>query len=483
MRALRLKVKMEHKPELFSWEGLSWTVLLCGLVALLSVQKAHAQNLAGASSSSATLPNGMPTWTDTTQYDDCGQNCLYDHANENLTLQATYMIKKSENLIEIFGDGSDTVANGKIVDELKLYCPNNAGNSDQNSAQQCLSAYLTVQASKLRQIKTLMGKNEDNTARLKSQVTVLGKSSISTGHTDNAHSTAFQDSTQGIRKAQIPQFMKEDALVKTAGTPNEEMELQRTAGEKYNQWEQANFKTPPQLTDYPVPEVVADPNNPKSEPITRIKRNPDGTPVYDKKAYLAALASYKLNDEPLINQVVGKVDPKERVGALEDPSLLGKKPPAQADTLDSLSYKEARKLAIDAETPILNQQNVRTVNFGANQSNKTMGKTPPKVNTPASSNAEQRDTQKDNGSRPTYLKVGDIDKRNADPTLDVADPAPETNAIGNVHRHTTVTLDSKQIDDAAGEFEGFAKLINPISAQATTHPAQPGSAPQSTSQP
>jgi hypothetical protein len=113
----------------------NWAMALLGafvrLIAVLSVSEAFAQ--------------GPNDWTDSRYYVECGQDCLYNKANEKVTMQAMYLVKKMQNLGQTLAGGKDDDFS-HVISALKLYCPEVSDTSKSGTdAEKCYARYIQTQ--------------------------------------------------------------------------------------------------------------------------------------------------------------------------------------------------------------------------------------------------------------------------------------------------------------------------------------------------
>lgn len=315
-----------------------------------------------------------PDWTDPNQYSECGQDCLYQKGNENISLQALYQVNKINNIQNILNDTTFTPDDyGSIMGEMAPYCPdvdtNKAFDQDAsyNDANKCYQRYLQVQIPILKKMKAAIVHNDDAAGQLQTNQRLVVQSGFSGGAGGQKVSVFATPQDGKPKKPQTPEFQTEDELLSTS---DGQKKLQLLASESYARWateQMANAK--PQKEDYVLTvDVPRDPKNPSSEMITRILRNPDGRPKLDNKAFLAAQAAYDAQskgtptDESIIEMAKDPkyANPKLTMGHL-DPVITQKgfgKNKAPEYLLDRISYEQARNQAVAATTDLLRKQGV-----------------------------------------------------------------------------------------------------------------------------
>jgi hypothetical protein len=324
----------------------SWAMALLGTFVSLGAFLAAFEAFADPS-----YAETHPAWTNSSQYVECGQDCLYQKANEKVTLQAIYLVKKISNLQAVLaGGGSDNYDH--VVSELQLYCPDKVGSKKIDDAVLCFKRYVQTQLPILRALKVTLIKNEDMTAQLMSNQGGLGA---------NSKSTAFQDSTAVNRRPQTPDIEKEGELLMPSQASADR--LKYLASTSYEKWAQDVSKLAPKPEDFFKTEQVMmpDPNHQGSlKPTTKIIRDKYG-PVLDANAY--AKAKKEFEDHVLGKQSVEydltKVAKTTGSGKKQlyevDPSLLAQLKPApgtkpkSTTRVEDVSYQEARNLIVASE--------------------------------------------------------------------------------------------------------------------------------------
>jgi hypothetical protein len=169
------------------------------------------------------------------------------------------------------------------------------------------------------------------------------------------------------KKPQTPEFDTEDELL---STPEGQKKLQILASESYARWATNQLQAvEPKKEDYVVTvDVPRDPQNPASEVVTRIVRNPDGSPKLDEKAFAKAHTEFVTqmaegkDDESFAQLAADRtiLNQKRTMGSL-DPVMRQKgvgKGKALEYRLDEISYEQARNQAVKATTDTLKKEGV-----------------------------------------------------------------------------------------------------------------------------
>ncbi len=409
----------------------SWAMALLSafvrLTAVLSVSEAFAQ--------------GPNDWTDSRYYVECGQDCLYQKGNENVTLQAIYIIKKMDNLETVLAGGqSDDY--GHVIRELKLYCPEvQASSTDEGDAKTCYKRYVQTQLPILRAMKATLIKNEDMTARLNSDQGAFGGSS---------KASAFQDETPGQRKAQTPDFSKEAELM----TPEAGAKLRYLSQENYSQWAAQVSNLAPKKEDFVLTQKSKkDPNDPYSQVVNKIIRDNQGNPLIDEKAF--QLAQQEYNAHVLGNtgnkQIeydltkIPKTNPnayngKTKIGDVDSAALVLPKGRPSPSAIEDISYRQARNLVVESEANLFQRGVLPTKTYAGSRNpaaKQSGGPTPPKPTAPGLGYQDAIVTPL------TTVKEA------------VANPVPKNGA----NTTYSLTLSPEQLDKQISEFQKTANEI------------------------
>ena len=320
-------------------------------------------------------PTNQAPFTDKTQYSECGQDCLYQKGNENISLQALYVVNKISNIQNILNDTTFRPEDyNSIMGEMGPYCPDVVSanrpfdpDASFDDANKCYQRYLQVQIPLLKKMKAAIVANEDASGQLQTNQRLVVQSGITGGEIKKASVfAAAQDSKP--KKPQTPEFETEDELL---ATPQGQKKLQVLASESYAKWATEQMQAvAPKKEDYAATmDVHRDPNDPSSEIITRIMRNPDGSPILDakgKKAFEEAKIEYaaqltgtqtdksfeQLAKDPAYSKIaVGSLDPVLRQKNLPKGQVVDYR-------LDEVSYEQARNQAVQATTDLLRKEGV-----------------------------------------------------------------------------------------------------------------------------
>jgi hypothetical protein len=373
-RAAALLRSSQNRPVAFAAkeQRLSRAVLLAAFLGIFVSPVAHADPQVPPTGFSVQSQYGpilvkekpasqVPDWADKNTYTDCGQDCLYKKGNENLSIQALYMVNKITNIQEILDNRlnfSETDYNS-IMGEMAPYCPDIQVKFDQDTANddatKCFQRYMQVQVPLLRKLKSAIVRNEDSSTRLQANQPSMG------GGAGLKQASVFATATNNKpKKPQTPEFQTEDELL---STPAGQKKLQMLASESYARWAVDQMRAvEPQKEDF-VRTVTVPGESADSAPAVRILRNPDGTPQLDEKAYEKAHAEYVAQmsgtpkDESFAQMMADPkiVNPKQKLGAF-DPVMFQhgvQKGQALEYKLDEISYEQARNSAVLATRDLL----------------------------------------------------------------------------------------------------------------------------------
>ncbi|MCM2276581.1 MAG: hypothetical protein NDJ89_00715 [Oligoflexia bacterium] len=186
------------------------------------------------------------------EYDECGQKCIFERANENIGLQAVYLIQKISRL--------KSATEPERFDELGQFCmPSEDGD-------ECFKRYKTVQVLNLYAMRTAMVKN----AKVITDLSTQGKKGR----------TAFTPSTDGkLRKPQVPYVITFEDLQKEHAT------LKTLASDHYDRYVQELPKEPAEDDFRKITEIPRDPDNPEAGKLVVVGE-------VDKEAYQKARQKY-----------------------------------------------------------------------------------------------------------------------------------------------------------------------------------------------
>ncbi|MEK6706831.1 MAG: hypothetical protein AABZ06_13690 [Bdellovibrionota bacterium] len=285
-------------------------------------------------SSSAGSYSDLP-WSDKDKYEECGQSCLIKRANENISLEAAYIWRKIDQLMDLFkNDPKDK----NIRTSLGAFC------AQGELIKECLQRYVAFQKNNLRKMSVAIAENNTTTAELKSHDTVaVGVSEV-----------------MPSLKAQVTYVPQIKALQK-----NGRQYITKTG---YSNWvENETIPPRPQLTDFPkLKQIDRDPRNPAAGKLLVIEKDDKGNTVFDKKAFEKAEVNYTkmYNDFPNLRPVVPsavKSDADEidkymkQVGNSVNISTTS----FASGLKNEIAFGEARKLLVDTANAELSSAGIK----------------------------------------------------------------------------------------------------------------------------
>lgn len=330
-------------------------VFLFGALAFLSsARPASASSAAGGNAPAKA--SGSSQWDDQKSFVDCGQSCLYQKANENLSLQALYLVQKIGALKDLKDQGKDSA----ILNNLQGFCLQGEVGAD------CFNRYKRLQVFALQKIRAAMVQNADAAARLRSEAPVV---SYGDGKT---------------RKPQVPYVVTYEDLKK------EYAELQRLGGEDYRQWADSRPFKPSKDDFVKFKTIYRDPENPKAGTLQIVERDASGNVAYDDAAYQRALKNYE-------NQMEGQNGDLSKVRAGKGNQLKGNDVEKNSGSVSVGAFKESHKEIVETVNSSFGGiRSVSEVNYGpqprkpANASAATAATGNEPVIPPPSSGGERR---------------------------------------------------------------------------------------------
>lgn len=217
---------------------------------------------------------GLP-WTDSA-FRSCGVACTYEKANENLSLEALYILKKLAALKNA-SDFRTTIQNN-----LAEFCLSTEPNqkSGQSRERACYERYLRVQVGILKRIRTAIVANSDMAGALRTQKV----------RPEDATVPVVSVEPSDAETPRIPQV----PYLPTYEDLQEEYRRGRAlTSPEYERWAKSVPREPARDDFVKFREIPRDPENPEGEKMVIVDSNRDGTPKYDDVAFQAALARYR----------------------------------------------------------------------------------------------------------------------------------------------------------------------------------------------
>ncbi len=215
---------------------------------------------------------GLP-WTDSA-FRSCGVSCTYEKANENLSLEALYILKKLETLKSA---GDLTIENN-----LAEFCLPTEPNQKaaQSRARACYERYLRVQVGILKRIRTAIVANSDMAGALRTQKLRPEDAAIPVVSVEPSD-------------AATPKLSQVPYLPTTEDLQAEYRRGRAITSPEYERWARSIPREPARDDFVKFREIPRDAENPEGEKIVIVDTNPDGAPRYDEAAFQAALTRYR----------------------------------------------------------------------------------------------------------------------------------------------------------------------------------------------
>ena len=296
-------------------------------------------------------PLPAPPFMNSNLYQECGQPCLYQKANENLSLQALYTVEKIQRVSDPIQDsGSSDADKVSAVSEIQQYCydyfapgaPISAGDIDfDKNSKRCLFRYVSVQAPLLRKIRSAIVLNDDHVAAFRSKAAAV---------------QAGGANGNPARKPQTPYLPTLNEL------EAQQSQLQRLSGAAYQKWiVEAMPKPPDCAAEFPQTQpILRDPTNPGSGTILVLVRDPKGNPVPDPKLCKAALQDYNDQKKAITNDLVAYIGeiPKRQSADPRIPIYDPRAVKIKDDKISTDSYGSARYQMIGVTDTLLRRDGV-----------------------------------------------------------------------------------------------------------------------------
>jgi hypothetical protein len=255
-------------------------------------------------------------------FEDCGQACLYHKANENVSLQAVYVLRK----IAILQDNPQ-----KARENLPGFC------KEFEQDESCVKRYLRVQIPRLRRMRTALVLNSDSAAKLKSP---RQKAVFEQG-----------DRTDG-KLPQVPYVSSYEDLKK------EHAKMRGLISEEFRRFADSVSRPPARDEFIQFREIDRDPEDPRSGKMVVAVTGPDGRHAIDERAYLAALKDYEQHAQTAIDDRKALLENLPEVAKLD--RLPGAPRSLDARTADESrqAFTEARGTIIDTANRVLKRSGV-----------------------------------------------------------------------------------------------------------------------------
>lgn len=255
----------------------------------------------------AALVKTLP-YADERQYQSCGLSCAYEKANEALSLEALYLLRKASWINEL-AKKKDA---GEISRAIPEFCP-----SSDSNVLECARQYVELQKTILRKSRHAMIQNSESVARLKAGTAAPAPPRFSVIVSGNGNTPA------AMKKPQTPDLPSYDELMTRA--KRQDAILNDLARPDYNSFEQLYAPSPDDYVEVDD-RIPRDPANPSAGTLIRVKVDAKGLPVLKKgweQELTAAQKKFEEQKRFLRERLSG-------VAAAHAPPVPGAKPAATA---------------------------------------------------------------------------------------------------------------------------------------------------------
>ncbi len=269
---------------------------------------------------------------------------MLSKGNENLSLQALYLVTRIKTLQQTFADAvnnQDTKAYGQIVSALWNFCGDtDPASATQDEARACLKRYVQAKSLDLQSMKAAIVQNRTAELSYRSKA-----------------NQSFQVSSEDKPTPKIAQYARaptQEELTKQARAQEEEM--RRLGSNAYAEWAAALPKEP-NHADYCKTTQTSDPDDPKGKIEVAVLDSNGNCAAFDE-------GKYKL-DGIEYNSLKAELKASNT-----KPHSIGEviAPHATAETLSENAYKTSHNEFTSKSNQTL-ATGVRTISFGEAQRN------------------------------------------------------------------------------------------------------------------
>jgi hypothetical protein len=261
-------------------------------LALLASSSRAAGTVTAAPRPGATNDPTYLPWSDGQTYEECGQTCLLQKANENLSLQALYILNRI-NTLQGMATSGDSVQQDTLVNkELANLCPD-VSVSDAG-ANTCFQRYVRVQVVALRQMKTAIANNQNSLIGYRSDVQAVGGDGTIQRKAVSPNTVAQYENgpKKKVQTTYVTDLASKDDVNRAYESETKEMKY--LASEPYQKWVEEDRPHQPNKEDfYNWKSVPLDPQNTSLGKVSVLQNDKNGNPAYDVNAYNAAMLEYK----------------------------------------------------------------------------------------------------------------------------------------------------------------------------------------------
>jgi len=292
--------------------GKPWPTTVSVLWVFLSFAGLQTQAAADDVTPKPRVPGVTLPWAQT-DYVECDQACLYNKANENISLQSRYVTEKLKGLIS-HPEQQEAV--------LKNYCTPNEAASD------CVDRYLAYEIPRLRSMERALVQNAASNEGLKSDIEHVVDARMNGNGASVVEGAApafavYEDASRPPKKAQV-------TYVPTWQDLKDEYQILRatTQGDSFQNWVASIKPSPPDLSDF-----LRYKYGPKGDLIAIM--GPDGLPAKNMAAFSIAQAQYLVKKDKFEKELSDW-----RNELIKHPKAIW--PGAALQKADPVSYEDGR---------------------------------------------------------------------------------------------------------------------------------------------
>jgi hypothetical protein len=272
------------------------------------------------------------------------QSCIYQRANEVLSLQAFYLSEKTTRIFKFFETSRS------LPTELDAFCKAQARgpSGGRSSDKECLKSYLLQVRRGMQQLRTAIVRNEDmlfkiaNKKGAVAQAPVIGEppeaspgvAGIDGPGANRPWQTRFDEQVRTdapfipslplLKDAFLDSM--ENAFKARSANPQEQQVMDNELG---GWWD--SYPKCPDKDEFILVEMVERfPSRPTGELLRRVKTNPDGSVAWDEKAFQSARAECErarqdwVRQAPFASQQAAQSAARARANPKAPDLLVGK---------------------------------------------------------------------------------------------------------------------------------------------------------------
>ncbi len=222
------------------------------------VQLAHSSSAAGGPEAERLVP-----WADESKYQSCGQSCTYQKGNENLSVQATYIMEKVQALRQ---EMDKPFPDEQMVrDSLGTFC------RDGEVVGDCVNRFILAQTSALYKMRQAIGNNDS----------VVGD--LSDGSRGEQSAAVWKERKDAL-SPQVPEVLKLKQI-------EEDLKFRTSITNGYEEWAK-QLPRKPEFDDFTIfKQLPRDPSNPAAGSMSVVDKS-TGAQKIQKKRYDEAMKKY-----------------------------------------------------------------------------------------------------------------------------------------------------------------------------------------------